>query len=273
MKRTSTHDRAIRRLLRRGTFGLAVTTASGILMLAPMAAPTVSAQTLPMTTVRQATDNDPSAALRVTLNRLTEQHVLLAGAATGAAIDGRQAEFQAASAELDKNSQAIAGVIGSFYGPAAQDQFLKLWRAHIGFFGEYAMAAAKNDVAGKQQALAKLDGYRMDIDALLTGANPNLAKGSVAELFKPHVEHLTAAIDAQAAGNPMMAYQMLDAAAAQSRMISDPLADAIVAQFPERFDMSASADQTPGALIAWPPDGGQGSVDASNDSTPNDDNN
>jgi hypothetical protein len=269
MHSPTTRYQTIRRALRRSAIGVATLAASGALVLTPLAAPTASAAPLSPVAVRQMMPNDAATDLRVTLNRLTEEHVYLAGTATGAAIGGRDADFKAAAAELDENSVATAQAIGSVYGPEAQDQFLKLWRAHIGFFADYAMAAAKHDEAGKQQARANLDGYRMDIDALLTGANPNLPKGSVAELFKPHVEHLTAAIDAQAAGDAPKAFDMLHMAASQTRAISEPLADAIIAQFPERFGATAMAspDVTTTIVPTLP---GRDRMNGSNDMLPGD---
>jgi hypothetical protein len=255
MNHTSTRFQFMRRTLRQGAIGVASVAASGLLILTPLSAPAVRAAPVAPLSARQMTANDPGTDLRVTLNRLTQEHVYLAGAATGAAISGRDAEFKAAAAELDENSVATAQGIGSVYGPEAEQAFLGLWRAHIGFFADYAMGAAQNDQAMKQQARQNLDGYRMDIDALLTGANPNLPKGAVAELFKPHVEHLTAAIDAQAAGNAPLAYDMLHLAAHQSQEITDPLVDAIIAQFPERFGAMGSAGSASSGMSAGGPTG------------------
>jgi len=72
----------------------------------------------------------------------------------------------------------------------------------------------------------------IEIDALLTGANPNLPKGAVAELFEPHVEHLTMAIDALAARDATTAYAMLHTAGHQTQSIMDPLAAAIAQAIP-----------------------------------------
>lgn len=242
---------------KQGLAALGLALVGGVLVIAPMAMPVAAADTHVAITARQMMTQTAGGDLRVTMNRLTQEHVYLAGAATGAAIGGREAEFKAAAAELDENSVATARAIGSVYGPEAEQEFLRLWRAHIGFFADYAMGAAKNDQAMKQQARQNLDGYRMDIDALLTGANPNLPKGAVAELFKPHVEHLTAAIDAQAAGNAPMAYDMLHVAAHQSQEITDPLVNAIIAQFPERFGaMASSGDMSSGGMSSGSAGGG-----------------
>jgi hypothetical protein len=57
----------------------------------------------------------------------------------------------------------------------------------------------------------------------------------VADLVQHHVVTLKSVIDAQAAGDAGTAYTAVRAAAGHMRMIADPLADAIVKQFPEKF--------------------------------------
>lgn len=241
--------------------------AAGMLLVTPLSA--AAAQPPRAETTRQMTASSPAADLRVSMNLLTQEHVYLTGATTGAAVEGRDADFKAAADKLDQNGMALADNIGAVYGPEAHDAFLNLWRAHIGFFVDYTKAAVAHDDAGKQQALAHLDGYRNDIDALLTGANPNLPKGSVAELFKAHVEHLTMVIDDQVAGNSAKASDDLQMAAAQSHMIADPLSSAIIAQFPDKFGqantMPMQGDGTASnvTIVQSPPM--QTHVNASND--------
>ena len=74
-----------------------------------------------------------SVELRTGLNALLSEHVILASAATGAALGGRNAEFEAAAGALDANSVDLAKAIGSVYGEDAEKAFLPLWRKHIGF--------------------------------------------------------------------------------------------------------------------------------------------
>src|SRR5437867_13246513 len=52
-----------------------------------------------------ATSATKAADLRTGLNALLGEHVYLASAATNAALGGRQAEFEAAAAALDANSE------------------------------------------------------------------------------------------------------------------------------------------------------------------------
>lgn len=176
---------------------------------------------------------DSSAAeLRAALTALLQEHVYLAGIATGTALGGGDLAPPAAS--LDENSRALAAAIGSVYGDEAGEQFLALWRTHIGFFVDYTTAVANGDAAGKAQAAADLDGYRSDFGAFLASANPNLTKEAVAEDLKGHVATLFAAIDAQAAKDPSQ-FEKLREAASHMPMTAKVLAAGIATQYPKKF--------------------------------------
>jgi len=189
----------------------------------------------------QATSATPAAALRTTLNALLGEHVILAAAATGAALDGREAEFKAAAGALDANSTDIARAIGSVYGADAEQAFLPLWRRHIGFAVDYAVGVATKDQPKQQKAVADLVAYTQDFGAFLESANPNLPKSVVADLVKHHVVTLKEVIDAQASRGYARAYTAQRAATAHMAMIADPLTSAIVKQFPAKFSGNPQA--------------------------------
>jgi hypothetical protein len=176
-----------------------------------------------------------AADLRTGLNQLFQEHIYLAGAATNAALGGRNAEFTAAAAALDANSVAISKAIGSVYGADAENAFLPLWRRHIGFVVDYTTGLATRDAQKQQRAVTALLGYTNDLAAFLASANSNLPQAAVAELVKGHILGLKAAIDAQAAGDQAMAFMKLRDAAGHMQMIGDPIAAAIAKQFPTRF--------------------------------------
>ena len=177
----------------------------------------------------------PAGALRTALNLALREHVHLAAAATGAALGGRDAEFKAAAGALDANSVAVAKAIGSVYGPDAEKAFLPLWRKHIGMVVDYTVGKATGDRAKQDRAVSELVAYTQDFGAFLAGANPNLPRAVVADLVKHHVVTLKDVIDAQAAKDPARAFTAQRTGAAHMQMIADPLAEAIVTQFPERF--------------------------------------
>lgn len=182
-----------------------------------------------------------AADLRTVLNNTLEEHVYLAMAATGSALGGRQDEFQAAAATLDQNSVQLSKVIGAAYGPQAEQAFLALWRAHIGFFVDYTQATAAKDEAKKAKAKSDLDGYRQSADAFFSGANENLPKGAVADLLTTHVDGLLSVIDAQAAQKPADAFAGIKAATEHTGVIGDALATATAKKFPDKFPGSATS--------------------------------
>jgi hypothetical protein len=176
-----------------------------------------------------------AASLRGTLNLALREHVALAAAATGAALGDRPAEFQAAAKALDGNSVAISQAIGSVYGADAERAFLPLWRRHIGFVVDYTAGAAGGDRAKQDKAVTDLVAYTEDFGAFLSAANPNLPKAVVADLVKHHVVTLKEVVDAQAARDWNRAWTATRTAGGHMQMIADPLAEAIVKQFPDRF--------------------------------------
>ena len=156
-------------------------------------------------------------------------------AATGAALGGRDTEFKAAAAALDANSVAISKAIGSVYGQGAEDAFLPLWRKHIGMVVDYTVGVATSDKAKQDKAVADLIMYTQDFGAFLQSANPGLPKSVVADLVKHHVVTLKEVIDAQASEDQPRAYMAVRTAASHMQQIADPLAEAIVKQFPDKF--------------------------------------
>ena len=178
----------------------------------------------------------PAAKLRADLTALLQEHVYLAGTAisqgVGKGLDS--GEFKAAGATLDRNSVALSQAIGSVYGRPAGQQFLALWRAHIGFFVDYTKAKATNDARGVRTARAKLDGYRAEFGAFLASANPKLTQQAVADELRPHVGSVFATIDAVVAGSPRT-FDLLRTAAGHMPHTAEVLSGAIVAQFPEKF--------------------------------------
>ena len=222
--------------MKRGFFsfvGAAATAAFLVLNIGVPLAPAEAQQGHAM--IAMATSTTKASGLRSTLNTLFQEHIYLAAAATGAALGGREAEFKAAAAALDANSVSISKAIGSVYGQGAEEAFLPLWRKHIGMVVDYTVGVATNDKAKQDKAVADLIGYTQDFGAFLQSANPNLPKSVVADLVKHHVVTLKEVIDAQASKDQVKTYTAMRTAAGHMQMIADPLAEAIVKQFPDKF--------------------------------------
>jgi hypothetical protein len=192
---------------------------------------TTSGDTMDMETSTASTDeasvDTPAATLTRDLTSLLAGHEYHAGLAIYTAVqakgDLKDPTVQAAVKSLDENTQALAGAVGSIYGKAAEQQFLKLWRAHIGFFVDYTLGKATGNAQMAQTAQRNLDGYRNDFGALIEGATEGaLTQEQVAEALIPHVESTSAAIDAVVAGSPT-AFDKLQEAAHHMPMIATAL--------------------------------------------------
>ena len=179
------------------------------------------------------------AKLQQDLTDLLVSHVFLAGITVEQAAltkDPESAQFKAAAAALDQNSQDLAAAIESVYGPEAGDQFLELWRAHIGMFVDYTIGGLTGDTAMQKKAGKELDKYRQDFGAFIDGAtNGELPKAAVADALQMHVDSLVLAVDSivEGKGNP---FELLYAASHEHMpMTASALAGGIVASNPDKF--------------------------------------
>jgi hypothetical protein len=170
-----------------------------------------------------------------TLNGALREHVFLVCAATDASLGGRDAEFKAATAALEPNSDAIAAAIAGVYGPEAGAAFSPLWKKHIGLLVDYTTAVGGKQQPKADEAMGKLLQYSEDFGAFINGASPKLPQATVAALVKTHVFTLKDVIDAQAAKNWTKAYTGERTAADHMATIASGVATAVVAQFPAKF--------------------------------------
>ena len=173
---------------------------------------------------------------RVALNQLLQEHLYLATDATDAALAGRADEFAAAGAALNTNGTDIGAAIGSLYGTDAGDAFNKIWSAHNGFFVDYTTGVAMKNQAMQDKAVQDLTTvYLPQFATFLAGAT-DLPNDALTGLIKDHVLTTKAVVDAQAKGD-WAATAAADRMAGQHmETIGDPLAKAIVAKLPAKFN-------------------------------------
>lgn len=189
-------------------------------------------------------DGDASskaATLRAGFTMLLREHVFLASSATGAALAGRQPQFEAAAGALNgptgSNSADIVAAIRSAYGDQVGTAFDGLWRseAHIPAFVAYTQGVAAGDKAKADKAFADLAAYAKTFGATLNSVNSNLPAAAVEKDIVQHATTLKAVIDAQKAGDAAAVAMNLRMAVAHMSMTADTLASATVKKFPEKF--------------------------------------
>ncbi|MDR0341937.1 MAG: hypothetical protein LBI49_02280, partial [Nocardiopsaceae bacterium] len=98
----------------------------------------------PASAAASGSTSTAAAQLYASLDQLLVEHVDLTANVVQTAItkSPSSASTKAAEAALGKNTDSLGAAIGSVYGSAAQQQFLKQWRAHIGFFVNYTLGKA-----------------------------------------------------------------------------------------------------------------------------------
>jgi hypothetical protein len=173
----------------------------------------------------------PAAELRVQLDALLGEHALLAVRATQRGYSGGK-DFPAIAKQLDRNSVAIADLIGTAYGKDARNRFLDgkfLWRDHIRFFVQYTQALAKKDGAGQKEAVANLMTYVKTQAAFFSRAT-GLPKQALANGLTAHILQLKGALDAYAKGQYGQSATLAHAAYEHMWMTADELAAAIARQ-------------------------------------------
>lgn len=173
--------------------------------------------------------------LRAALGQLLGEHALLAVVAMQKGYDGA-ADFPDAAAALGKNTDDLSAAFASVYGKAAGEAFKPIWTSHIGYFVDYVKATAAKDEAGRQQAIAELEDYRMKQAEFFHMANPQYFEtAAIADGLKMHINHLLEAFDSYVSKDYANAYVYERTAYAHMFATASELTGGIVAQFPDTF--------------------------------------
>ncbi|SFS16169.1 hypothetical protein SAMN04487783_2226 [Agrococcus baldri] len=193
-----------------------------------------------------------AATLRADLTALLQEHVYLAGMAVATAYHAGpdSAQFEAAAAALDTNSVDLSEAVISLSDEEQGAAFLELWREHIGYFVDYAVAVKGGDQAAADEAQANLEGYTGDAGAFFESVSGGeLPADAIAENLVMHVDTLSAAIDAFAAGDAD-ATDALQEAAAHMPMSAETLATGLAAAAGLEGDVSDEASTLRSTLAA-----------------------
>ena len=176
----------------------------------------------------------PAADLRVAVDRLLGEHLLLAGEAMRTGLVGSPAS-EPSRISLEANTKDLAGAMGFVYGAGADEAFGELWRAHIDAYLDYIDGVHTNDAAEKERTLGILRAYGPRFGAFIASATEQLPADAVADLIHHHVEALIGQVNAFAAADYPRSFSTVREAYGHMYVVGDALAAAIAAQFPDRF--------------------------------------
>jgi hypothetical protein len=165
-----------------------------------------------------------AADLRVTINLLLGEHLILAAKATGSALSAHDDEFKAYGAALNKNGTDLGELVGTAYGAAAKTSFNTIWEQHNGFFVDYTTGVATNNTDKKAKAVSDLTTVYVPAFSGLIASATGLPLPAVTTLVTAHVTTTKAIVDAQGAKDYPATYTAIRAAFAHMQMLGDPLA-------------------------------------------------
>ncbi|MEH7441191.1 copper amine oxidase [Bacillus sp. JJ1122] len=185
------------------------------------------------------TVTSPASDLRATLDALLSEHAYLAVITMQKGIDGAE-DFEAAAGALNQNTEDLSNAVASVYGEEGGKQFKEIWSSHIGYFVNYVTATAKNDQAGKDQALADLEEYKVKQAAFLdTATESRLKADELEEGLQVHIEQLLWAFDNYKAGDFEKTYENLRHSMHHMFGTGKGLSWAITDQFADKFEKTS----------------------------------
>lgn len=176
----------------------------------------------------------PSADLRLTLDRLLAEHLVLSAEAMRAGLTGAP-DLDAARTALDANGGDLGAALGRFYGDDAGTAFTNLWGDHVAAYLAFVESVASGDADGRAESLAALHAYHDRLATFLAGANPHLPAATVSDLISRHVQSLITQVEAWEAQDYPRSVASVRSAYDFMFVVGDALATGIVQQFPDRF--------------------------------------
>jgi hypothetical protein len=176
----------------------------------------------------------PRADLRLALDQLLAEHVVLSAETMRAGVT-EAPDFAAGRDALAANSRDLAAAVASVYGSGAGAQFGTVWSQHVDAYVLFVEALGTGDDDARAASLMELHAYHDQLSQLLVAVNPELDADAVAGLIRRHVQGLISQAEATAAGDHERSVAATRDAYDGMFVVGGALADAIAAQFPERF--------------------------------------
>jgi hypothetical protein len=191
----------------------------------------------------------PASELRLTLDRLLGEHLILAAEAMRSSLLNGP-DVPAARLALDGNTTDLTSAIRSVYGGAAAS-FSDVWTAHVVAYLDYIDAVRAGDTARTAAARQSLQQYGQALGQFLATADPALDANAVATLMATHTASLLEMVDRYRTGDAAGAYGTVDDAYGHMFEVGDTLAAGIAAQFPDRYRDLAPLPATDTAAAPW----------------------
>jgi hypothetical protein len=179
----------------------------------------------------------PSAAaatLKNDMRKLWTDHVVWTRDYIIAAV-GDQPGAKAAANRLMRNQEDIGSAVAAFYGAPAGQQLTTLLKEHITIAVDLIGAAKAANKPAQQQADTRWQQNAVQIADLLSKANPNWPRDTLAEMMKKHLSTTTTEVVARLTKDWEGDVRAFDAVYEHILQMADALSDGIIKQFPNKF--------------------------------------
>jgi hypothetical protein len=176
----------------------------------------------------------PASELRIYLDRLLGEHLILAAEAMRAGMT-QAPDFAATRQALDANAADLRDAIAGIYGDDAGEAFGAVWNAHLVAYLDYVDAVRDGDADRIATVRKTLDAYGRVFGEFMASANPKLSADAVAEMIAMHTASLVKMVDAYRTNDYATANETAAEAYVHMFEVGDALAAAIAAQIPTRF--------------------------------------
>jgi hypothetical protein len=174
-----------------------------------------------------ASFDSPLTRLRSALGELLGEHMQLVVDAMGAALRGGP-EFRADAAQVNADTEQLAGAFGVLFGPQSGAKFTSVWGDHVDALVSYSGAVAAKDRKGKDQALAQLSAFERHLSAFLsTSTDGRLTAPALSDVLHMHDRDLVEQLDAYARGDYTSAYNVAYEGYQHMFAVADALSGAI----------------------------------------------
>lgn len=210
--------------------------AAGSAALALLACGARSAQPAAMAPITDSRAAD----LRVRLDSLLGEHVLLSAKATDAAIDGRSDEYAAYARLLTRSSADLGDLLGSALGHDAQSRFDQLWSTDYAAVVQYTASGAAHDRTAQAAAMRALTAAFVPQFADFFSSAIGLPRDTLFNLATEHVQATEQIVDDQSRKTWTSVYADVRDAYADMQRLGDTLASAIVRKARSKLPGSAT---------------------------------
>ena len=176
-----------------------------------------------------------AADLRVRLDALLGEHVIVIAKNSLAATANRSDEYKGYAMLLTTNGSDLSDVIASAFGASAAATFDQIWAAQNNYYVDYTVGLVSHNATKSNGAASGLMNGFVPQFAQFMSSMSSIPLDPITQLSTEQVLETKAMIDDQAALNNSKTFADLQRAYAQAARIGDALASAIANKFADKF--------------------------------------